>query len=571
MSWNPLIVNIVSLDDTGDSAYRMLNPARDMAALDPSLAVVTVNADAVERFELAHQADLLVLVQSGDVELLPIVKARRAAGRVTLVEYNDNFFEPPPWAPVARAWASPLLQALYCDFMLSADAVMTTSQQLAQLFRTRVGELHDLTVVQNYLSQSPPSFEMLQSKKTSYPSIGWAGSLGHIADILAFVPQFKLILEQVEHSKIHIMGNAALPGLLGLSSDRLVFTPWSSLEAYMNFWEEVRVGVAPLLPSAYNICRSDIKAVELSSRGVALALSDLVPYHEFAQSCGLKLHKDLSALGNAACELLADPGAASAAALRAYSYVEARRVGISATSRPQLYRRLLEKTRTEKTARQAGITHLTGEPRPRKPLAELIRKTQDLLKAGEADQALTVLRAQVQECPFDGDIVLLYLKCLVLTGRADAQNEIALARTRFPKDLRFELLEIQLSGGDGAILLQSWRVLLDRISAQPNNYSVFAGEVVALLGAQLERYPQLLETARRGLEIYPNAVSLRFRLAESLRRSNHEQAALGQYELLRDQKRQLPFLRDLEALELGYLEAWVTALTARLEDKRAKP
>ena len=570
MSWNPLIVKVVSFDDTGDSAYRMRYPASDLAELDPSLSIVTVNADAAERFDLARQADLLVLIQSGDLELLPIVKARRAAGKATLVEYNDNFFEPPAWAPVARAWSSPLLHALYCDFMLSADAVMTTSQRLAQVLLERVGELRDLTVVQNYLPQAPPPIEQLLAKKTIYPSLGWAGSLGHVADLLSFVPQFQAILAALPDSKIHIMGNAALPGLLGLPSDRLVFTAWSSLEAYLKFWEDVRVGVAPLLPSAYNECRSDIRALELSSRAVALVLPDSAPYQEFSKACDLPLHGDLTALGAAAHNLLLHPQAATANASRAYSYVSANRIGVASTTRPQLYKRLLEKSRSEKIARKTGIEHVNGQPSVRMPLVELIRKTQELLKSGEADQALTILRSRVQECAFDGDVVLLYIKCLIVTGRADVQSELSLARARFPQDLRFELLAMQLLAGDEAAIVSSWGQLLDRISAQPDKFKAFGGEIVALLGAQLERFPALLKAALRGMELFPQAVSLRFRLAETLRRINEEQAALRQYELLREQKRQMPFLRDLEALDLGYLEAWVTALTARLAARPQK-
>ena len=563
MSWNPLIVHVVAFDDTGDSAYRMQWPTRDIAAAEPELAVVTVNADAAERFDLARQADLLVLIQSSDIELLPIVKARRAAGRATLVEYNDNFFEPPPWAPVAKAWASPLLQALYADFMLSADAVMTTSPKLAQLFQRRIGELRDISVVANYLPQAPASLEQLEAGKTTYPSLGWAGSLGHIADILAFAPQLLRTLAEIPESKIHIMGNSALPALLGIPSERLVFTPWSSIDAYFTFWADIRVGVAALLPSAYNQCRSDIKAVEISSCGVAPVLSDIEPYRDFATLCDLKLQNDFISLGDAARELLKKPQLAQAVAARAHAFVSRQRVGVASTERLALYKRLLEKSRVEKKTHTPGLQHINGEPKPRKPLVELIRKTQELLKSGEADQALTLLRAQVQECAFDGDIVLLYLKCLIVTGRTDVYNELSLARARFPQDLRFELLELQLLGSEIDKLIVSWSELLDRILNHPKKYEVFSAEIVSLLGAQLERYPQLIDLAKRALEMYPQGVSLRFRLAEALRRANNDQEALVQYQQLRDQRRQAAFLRELEALEIGYLEAWVAALTAR--------
>lgn len=566
MTAHPLIVTVVAFDDTGDSAYRMAWPARDLATQEKSWGIVTVNANAAERFELARQADLLVLIQSNDLELLPIVKARRAAGKPTLVEYNDNFFEPPLWAPVARAWASPLLQALYCDFMLSADAVMTTSERLAQILRQRVGEIRDLTVIENYLPETSKTLDQLLAKKSSTPSLGWAGSLGHIADVLAFAPQFKRILAAVPQCKLHLMGNAALPGLLDLPADQLQFTAWSSIENYLNFWEEVQVGVIPLLTSGYNLCRSDVKAIEMGSRAVAIAASNAMPYEAFAKTSNIPLYDNFEALADAAIELLQSQDKRDQQLSKTFSYIIKDRIGVQSTQRHALYARLLSKNSSVGNSDFTGYKHIVGEAIARKPLAELIRRTQELLKSNQADQALTELRTQVQECPYDGDVVLLYIKCLLVSGSAQAINELALARARFPRDLRFELLELQVQIGNLDTLKDKWRDLLIRVGKNLPRYQAFCGEILNLIGAQLERAPGLIELAQSALEMFPQATSLRFRIAETLRKSGRDEEALNHFALLRDQKLQLPFLRELEVLDSGYLEAWITALQARRGD-----
>src|SRR5205085_9923767 len=55
-------------------------------------------------------------------------------------------------------------------------------------------------------------------------------------------------------------------------------TPFGSLAEYLHFVRGLDIGLAPLLPTAYNRCRSDVKFLEYAAQGAAGIYADLEPY-----------------------------------------------------------------------------------------------------------------------------------------------------------------------------------------------------------------------------------------------------------------------------------------------------
>ena len=78
-------------------------PAEQVAKQNPDWRILNLPFSAEERYDWGLEADLLVLIQNSDIDFLPVIEMRRKLGRKTLVEYNDNFYEPQPWSPAAAA------------------------------------------------------------------------------------------------------------------------------------------------------------------------------------------------------------------------------------------------------------------------------------------------------------------------------------------------------------------------------------------------------------------------------------------------------------------------------------
>lgn len=111
-------------------------------------------------------------------------------------------------------------------------------------------------------------------------TIGWAGSPGHFADLFQIVPALQLWLQQ--HPAVHlaVMTNELAQSFFNLDPARFHFTPFGTVESYLDLLTTLDAGIAPLLPTIYNQGRSDVKFLEYASRGVAGIYQNLEPYRD---------------------------------------------------------------------------------------------------------------------------------------------------------------------------------------------------------------------------------------------------------------------------------------------------
>jgi len=120
-----LIVQVCDFGSDGDARYRVHDPSRALGNLN---GVTTVDCHFLSRFlpELVERADVLVLQFVMDWEMTGVCLRRRAAGKVTVFEANDYFFDLQPWNPIAKPWQDPAVQELYLQLLKLADGVQTT-------------------------------------------------------------------------------------------------------------------------------------------------------------------------------------------------------------------------------------------------------------------------------------------------------------------------------------------------------------------------------------------------------------------------------------------------------------
>ncbi len=128
----------------------------------------------------------------------------------------------------------------------------------------------------NQLIDIPP----LRPPRTGPLTIGWGGSPGHFADWYQLAPRLQSWLDNRPDVHLAVMNAEFARDFLRLPPERYRFVPFGSLEDYFRFLDSLDIGLAPLLPSDYNRCRSDVKFLEYASRGVAGIYADLEPYRE---------------------------------------------------------------------------------------------------------------------------------------------------------------------------------------------------------------------------------------------------------------------------------------------------
>jgi len=559
------ILQLTSLDDTGDSCYRMRWPARELAERNPDWSVVNLDVAAKERFEWGMAADLLVLYQSADTDLLPVVLARRAAGRKTLVEYNDNFYAPPPWSPVAREWTSPLLWHRYERFMHLADGVIVTGPGLVELFSGRGGSA-PVHVLENHLPTPPEAFEDLFPSPAQRVVVGWGGSLGHMADLLAVVPAVQSLMAEIPTIHLHLMGNATIPQIVSFPGERFHFTPWGGMPEYYAFWRPVHIGIAPLLDTPYNRCRSDIKAVEMAAMGVVPVLPDMVPYRRFLAATGLSGFGSVGEMVAQVRDYALNPQLLRETARRCWEYVRAERVGLQRVDRSELYAAHFPPAPVASPwPAGPGYHELAGTKQEHSPGQIVLRRAQAAINQQRREEAAGILAEACRLNPESADLALAEARCRRVATPEELFTHLASCRERFPGDLRFTLLELRCRK-PGPELLNRWDEVARGYAAESPAYRrFFARELAATLSDQLSREPALRPVALRLVEPAFRPAQLRLALAEALERAGEwEQSREIFLTLAAEFDRPDDEFRLLASLDEKYLRAWSAALSARL-------
>jgi hypothetical protein len=527
-------------------------PAMALAEQRPDWQVINCEASHPDALSLAEKADLLVCFQSADPELLHVVKLRQVSGLPTVVEYNDNFYEPTPSSPVQKAWSSPLIWQYYEDFIRAADLLVVTGEGLRELFskkfkRTRIHTL------KNHLFNEKESFSSLWNRKdTEKITLAWAGSLGHMPDLLAMRPVLIELLELFPQLEIGVMGNKAIPNNLRLPAERFLFQEWGSVQSYLDFLSNAHIAVAPLLDHPYNHCRSDVKAIEMASRAALPILTELTPYREILGSMGAQgvcSHEELFTLLKTA---ISNPQKLKSRAQMWFDYVRSSRSHQRNTERAELYEELC-RTSAGHCFSTLGVGYHELRAGKRAFVSQKLEGVRTCLKNGEREEAAQTVRIVLEESPHDRDALYYGSALGLLSG-----DELRELSSRMSCDLRFLMLQVERKE-------LGWALLISKLEEGSRPFRDFYAEGVLKLlkRADASFYPsnqELLKLSR----MYDNKPELLLLLAGALERNEELEGSSECFERLVEIRELVEQDREfLRSTSNSYLKTWDLALRSR--------
>lgn len=259
---------------SGDFHYRIEQPAIGLSAI-PGVEVHNVDLLEITSFETFVHVPFLIIHHMSDPDLLPLVAERRKYGKVTVFEVADNYHA--SRQHMRKPDNQPDRTADTIDTLLRrCDALQMPSRALANHFG-HLSTSHAIFPNCISVTQKP-------KPKNGRFVVGWGGSARHYADLAYFAPTLIEWCRKHDDVLIAIMGSRRILGLFEgkgrLSPEQLWYKPPGSLAAYMDFLSTLTVGIAPLLPTEFNACRSDVKYLEYASRRVVPLCSKFGPYRD---------------------------------------------------------------------------------------------------------------------------------------------------------------------------------------------------------------------------------------------------------------------------------------------------
>lgn len=331
------IVQVGSFGAIGDNVYRQHEPAAALAR-QPGVDVVEVHPLARHRDAAALAADVLVLTMTMDVEVLRLIHQRRLLGKATICEVNDYLPDVQSWNPAHRSWSDERGLHLFRQLIRRCAATQVTSAALAEHLAPLAPRL---AVFPNQLASLPPPRQPRAGAPTGEGVVvGWGGSVGHLQDLASVAPVLCQWLQATPGARLEIMADPALAVLFEAApAERFRFHCAGSLEHYLRWLQGIDIGLAPLLPTEYNRCRSDVKFLEYAAHGVVPVLQRLDPYTAVADGVEGFLFADAQKLRAVLDRLVSDPPLRQRVAAAAYAQVARhRRLDDHASARVAFYR-----------------------------------------------------------------------------------------------------------------------------------------------------------------------------------------------------------------------------------------
>jgi len=308
--------------DEGAAVYRTRQPCRALGEM-PDVGVVSGSILSPGLFDshVLLNADVLVIHDVADPDLLPIVAARRRHRKLSVYEVTQHLFAAPPAAQAAARAPDLVERSLRPLLARQADCVQVSTPALdahCASLNPRRG------VFPNQLWDAPAP---TPARRPDRVVIGWGGSRAHRDDLRAVIPALAGVMERHPEVEVAVMTDATVRPLLDLlPAGRTSYTPWGSLAAYYRFLEGIDIGLAPLAPTVYNRCLGDTRFVEYAAHGVLAVCADLEPYREVVRpgETGY-LFADAAELETVLERALAEGEVRAAIPARAARYVTAER------------------------------------------------------------------------------------------------------------------------------------------------------------------------------------------------------------------------------------------------------
>ena len=218
-------------------------------------------------------ADVLVLNNICDADLLPVIRYRKTHGKLTVYELCDDLEALPPTSPMRAFYSQSSNLLLIKRLAYYCDALQFSSPEL----KRKYGYLNQrCCVFPNQILITPP--ERTQ-KPDAAVTVGWGGSIGHLHDMAKISDRLAHWIMSRDDVRLYLMCADPIWELFeALPVDRKKRFATGSLDDYYGFVSRLDIGIAPLEDTPFNRSRSDVKFLEYAAHGVVPVVQATGPY-----------------------------------------------------------------------------------------------------------------------------------------------------------------------------------------------------------------------------------------------------------------------------------------------------
>lgn len=224
-----------------------------------------------------HNADVIVFLRQFTREAHQAMKAMRYSGKRVIYDIDDALWDLDPSHPAYSFYNQPKVKRGIEACVRVADLVTTSTESLAE----KLGNLNPRVVVlPNMLPDEVWPFSGAKPQNSEHVIVGWAGGHTHFADLKLIRTVVAETLEAYPNVEVVCAGFKPTPFA---AHPRLSLAPWVPIEEYSAVIRGFDIGLSPLVDSAFNKSKSDLKALEYSMAGIPVVASKVEAYQSFVK------------------------------------------------------------------------------------------------------------------------------------------------------------------------------------------------------------------------------------------------------------------------------------------------
>lgn len=220
------------------------------------------------------ESDVIIFQRQYSREALQALEYANQLGKLTVFELDDNIWHIDPTNPAYEFWSDERKLA-GVEAALGMSKMVTTSTKCLADFLARFNP--KVKVLPNMLPEEHWSLKPRSEASEDRLIVGWAGSRTHWRDLELLVGTVEGILDEYDFVEFHLAGMDTHPFR---EHSRLTMLPSVQLEDYGRLLSGFDIGLAPLMDTHFNRCKSDLKFIEYAMAGLAVVASRVEPYEK---------------------------------------------------------------------------------------------------------------------------------------------------------------------------------------------------------------------------------------------------------------------------------------------------
>ena len=224
-----------------------------------------------------------VFQRQHDIGIFEKMKAMQGMGIKCLYEVDDDLLNMPrEFQKPAEFYQREDVRSTIVKFLKESDGVIVSTEELKNEFMQRA--VNDYVVIPNSLEFGmwEPSYRKRMVSQKEGITIGYHASGSHNIDIPLAWDALDRIMKMFPQVKLHFIGwigfESFPKGMFDGCKDRVKVDPWINVADLPDAISDFDIAIAPLVDNKFNLAKSNIKYIELSSEAIPLIASPMPCY-----------------------------------------------------------------------------------------------------------------------------------------------------------------------------------------------------------------------------------------------------------------------------------------------------